>query len=85
VVFETKLFHHRIGTDGVLCYFPKRPEELQSHVDAIIEAVEDEHPPYDPRTLVNLEASKLFWGSEADKKQYNKLLRRAVQRSLEME
>ena len=85
VFFETKLFHQRIGPDGVLCYFPKRAEDLQSHVDAIIEAIEEEHPPYDPRTLVNPEASKLFWGSEADKKQYNRLLRRAVNRSMEME
>ena len=85
VFFETKMFHHRIGTDGVLCYLAKKPDELQSHVDAIIDALEEEHPPYDPRTLVNLEASKLFWGSEADKKQYNRLLRRSVLRSTEME
>jgi len=83
VTFETTLFHHRIAKDGTLCYFPKRSDDLQSHVDAIIEAIEEEHPPYDPRTLVNLEASKLFWGSEADKKLYNRQLRRAVQRSME--
>ena len=84
VTFETPLFHHRVAKDGTVCYFPKRQDDLQSHIEAIIEAVEDEQPPYDPRTLVNLEASKLFWGSEADKKQYNRNLRRAVQRSMEM-
>ena len=83
ITFETPLFHHRVARDGTLCYFPKRPDDLQSHVDAVIEAIEEEHPPYDPRTLVNLEASKLFWGSEADKKLYNRQLRRAVQRSME--
>lgn len=83
--FETKLFHHRISPDGVLCYFPKRAEDLQSHIDGIIEVIEEEHPPYDPRTLVNPEASKLFWGDEADKKQYNRFLRRTVNRSMEME
>ncbi|KAI4151007.1 MAG: hypothetical protein LQ340_003756 [Diploschistes diacapsis] len=85
VVFETKVFHHRIGTDGVLCYLARKPDDPQSHIEAIIEALVEEHPPYDPRTLVNLEASKLFWGSEADKKQYNRLLRRSVQRSTEIE
>ena len=84
VAFETPLFHHRVGQDGTVCYFPKRPDDLQSHVEAIVDAIEEEHPPYDPRTLVNLEASKLFWGSEADKKQYNRALRRSVQRSMEM-
>ena len=84
VVFETPLFHHRIAKDGTLCYFPKRADELQSHIDAIVDAIEDEHPPYDPRTLVNLEASKLFWGSAEDKKLYNRQLRRAVQRSMEI-
>ena len=83
VIFETKMFHHRVSKDGVLCYFPKRQDELKSHVEAIIEALEDTEPPYDPRTLVNPEAAKLYWGSADDKKQYNRQLRRAVQRSTE--
>ncbi len=83
VIFETRMFHHRISKDGVLCYFPKRRDEFKSHMEAIIEAIEDTEPPYDPRTLVNPEASKLYWGSADDKKQYNRQLRRAVQRSME--
>ena len=83
VVFETPMFHHRISKGGVLCYFPRRPEDIKSHIEAIIESLEDPEPPYDPRTLVNPEASKLFWGSVEDKKQYNRLLRRAVQKSIE--
>ena len=83
VTFETQLFHHRVAVDGTLCYFAKRADDLQSHVDAIIDAIEEEYPPYDPRTLVNPEASKLFWGTEADKKLYNRQLRRSVQRSME--
>lgn len=80
---ETKMFHHRISKEGVLCYFPKRPDELKYHIEAIIEAIEDTEPPYDPRTLVNPQASKLYWGSADEKKQYNRELRRAVQRSME--
>ena len=83
VLFETKMFHHRISQEGVLCYFPKRPDELKCHIEAIIEAIEDMEPPYDPRTLVNPEASKLYWGSADEKKQYSRQLRRAVQRSME--
>lgn len=83
VIFETPMFHHRISKAGVLCYFPKRPDDMKSHIESIIDALEDSEPPYDPRTLVNLDASKLYWGSADEKKQYNRQLRRAVQRSME--
>jgi ubiquitin-conjugating enzyme E2 Z len=83
VIVQTPIFHHRISKDGVLCYFPKKPEEMKCHIEAIVEALEDESPPYDPRTTVNPEASKLFWGSADDKKKYFRALRRSVQRSTE--
>lgn len=81
--FETQLFHHRIASDGTPCYTSRRAEDVKSHIDSIIEALEEESPPYDPRTLVNPEAAKLFWGSADEKKMYNRKLRRAVQRSME--
>ncbi|TVY36904.1 Ubiquitin-conjugating enzyme E2 [Lachnellula subtilissima] len=81
--FETPLFHHRIALDGTPCYSTKRAEDAKSHLQAIIEALEEVSPPYDPRTLVNPDAAKLFWGSEDDKKMYNRKLRRAVQRTTE--
>lgn len=83
VKFETPLFHHRIAADGTPCYTTVRPDDMKSHIEAILEALEDEHPPYDPRTLVNPEASKLFWSTAEDKKKYSRLLRRSVQRSME--
>ncbi|KAH7354843.1 ubiquitin-conjugating enzyme/RWD-like protein [Rhexocercosporidium sp. MPI-PUGE-AT-0058] len=81
--FETQLFHHRIASDGTPCYTSRRAEDVKSHIEAIIEALEEESPPYDPRTMVNPEAAKLYWGSDEDKKMYNRKLRRAVQRSME--
>lgn len=81
--FETPLFHHRIAADGTPCYSVTRGEDVKSHIEAIIEALEEENPPYDPRTMVNPEAAKLFWGSTDDKKLYNRKLRRAVQRTTE--
>ena len=83
VLFETKLFHHRISKYGTLCYFPKRVGEIKYHIEAIVEAIEDTETPYDPRTLVHPEASKLYWGTPDEKKQYNRQLRRSVQRSME--
>lgn len=81
--FETALFHHRIATDGTPCYTATRSDDIKSHIDGIIDALEEESPPYDPRTLVNPEAAKLYWGSADDRKKYNRQLRRAVQRSME--
>jgi len=85
VRFETRLFHHRIAPDGTPCYFAPvtRRDDVKSHIEAIIDALEEENPPYDPRTIVNLDASKLYWGSADDRRKYNRLLRRSVQRSIE--
>ena len=79
----TPIYHHRVAKDGTLCYFPKKIEEMKSHVDAIIEALEDDSPPYDPRTTVHPEAAKLYWGGADDKRKYIRQLRRSVEDSLE--
>ncbi|KAK4449477.1 UBC-like protein [Podospora aff. communis PSN243] len=85
IKFETRMFHHRIASDGTPCYFasPSRREDAKSHIEAVIEALEEEQPAYDPRTLVHPEAFKLYWGSPDDRKMYNRRLRRSVQQSIE--
>lgn len=83
VLVETSLFHIRVSPLGILCYLPKRPDEMRFHIEAIIATMEEESPPYDPRTTVNPEATKLFWGSADERKQYNRKLRRSVQNSVE--
>lgn len=84
VKVETPLFHHRVTRDGHLCYFiPDMFDDMKNHVEAIVASIEDEEPAYDPRTLVNPEASKLLWGSPDDKKMYNRKLRRSAQDSAE--
>jgi ubiquitin-conjugating enzyme E2 Z len=83
VKFETPIFHHRVSPNGVLCYDATRKDDMRSHIEAIIEAIEEESPAYDPRTLVNLEAARLFWGTPDEKKMYSRRLRRSVQDSSE--
>lgn len=85
VKFLTNLFHHRIAQDGAPCYWPSpsRREDMKTHLDAIMQMLEEESPPYDPRTLVNPEAFKLYWGSPEDKKKYRTRLRRSIQASTE--
>lgn len=85
IKFETRLFHHRISADGTPCYVVpvNRREDAKTHIEAVIEALEEENPPYDPRTLVYPEAFKLYWGSPEDRRMYNRRLRRSVQQSME--
>jgi ubiquitin-conjugating enzyme E2 Z len=83
VKLETPLFHHRVSPAGVLCYDACRKDDMKSHIEAIVEAIEEESPAYDPRTLVNPEAARLFWGTPEDKKLYNRRLRRSVQDNME--
>lgn len=85
VRFDTKIFHHRVAPDGTVCYFPNpmRKEDVQSHLEAVFASIEEEDPAYDPRTIVNLEAHKLYWGGADGRKMYNRRLRRSAQQSLE--
>ena len=86
VKFETRIFHHLIAPDGTVCYTPRpdRKEDVASHIDAVMTALEEEDPAYDPRKLVNPEAYQLLWnGGKDGKKQYNRRLRRSVQQSME--
>ncbi|GAP86185.1 putative ubiquitin-conjugating enzyme [Rosellinia necatrix] len=85
VKFLTAVYHHRVTPDGVLCYIPSlnRSDHVKQHIEAIFTALEEDNPPYDPRTQVHLEAHKLYWGSAEDRKIYNRKLRRSVQQSME--
>ncbi|RMJ23166.1 ubiquitin conjugating enzyme [Aspergillus sp. HF37] len=83
VFMQSPLFHVRVSRHGVLCYFSQRQEEMRYHVEGIVAALEDENPPYDPRVIVNPEASKLFWGSADERRQYKRALRRSVERCAE--
>lgn len=90
VTVLTPLFHHRIGstpsTKGrTLVYFPDRSKQhdVRFHIEAIMSAIGEDDPAYDPRTLINLEAASLLWGGEDKKKIYRRKLRRSVQDSME--
>jgi ubiquitin-conjugating enzyme E2 Z len=86
VKFETNIFHHHIAEDGTACYTPNpaKKEDVRSHIEAIFAILEDDEPAYDPRKIVRPEATKMYWGGGADnKKKYNRLLRRSVQKSVE--
>ncbi|KAA8894127.1 ubiquitin-conjugating enzyme/RWD-like protein [Sphaerosporella brunnea] len=81
--FLTPFYHYRVTKDGIPCYVAAKPDEGRSHIDAIINLMQEENAPYDPRTQVNAEASKLYWGTLEQRREYNRKLRRSVQASME--
>ncbi|EPS38548.1 hypothetical protein H072_7684 [Dactylellina haptotyla CBS 200.50] len=76
VQFSTPMFHHKINKDGIPAYFPGKPEDVRSHIDGVIAVLREEDPAYDPRTQLNMAASKLYWGTKEEKREYNKQFRR---------
>ena len=83
LTFETPIFHHRVSSSAILCYFPQKEDEIASHLEAIVAAIEDENPSYDPRAVVNPGAFALKWGGDEKRKFYNRKLRRSAQESSE--
>lgn len=83
VSIKTPIFHHRVSPDGVLCYVPKKPENIKSHVEAAVEAIVGNTACPNCWTVVHPEASELLWGNDEQKKQYNRKLRRSAQQSSE--
>lgn len=83
VTLQAPMFHHRVSSNGNLCYFPQKPDEIQSHLEAIVKAIEDKKPNYDPRAMVHPDAFELYWGGDDKRKIYNRKLRRSAQESSE--
>ncbi|GES64987.1 ubiquitin conjugating enzyme [Aspergillus terreus] len=83
VFMDQPIFHVRVSKAGVLCYLPQRVDDMRNHIDAIVAAIDEESPPYDPRTNVNPEASILFWGTPEDRKKYYRNLRRSIEKTWE--
>ncbi|KAK9458311.1 ubiquitin-conjugating enzyme/RWD-like protein [Dipodascopsis uninucleata] len=83
VIFETPIFHVHVTRDGVPYYKAKRNEDIGSHIGAIIDLLELEEMLPDPRSWMNSNAAQLYFGTEAQKREYRQKFRRAVQRSAE--
>lgn len=83
VFVETPIFHVRVSLDKMLIYLPTRADEMIRHVQGIYHSLEEESPPFNPMMTVNAEATKLCWGSEDERREYKRKLRRSVADSAE--
>ncbi|KAJ3127711.1 hypothetical protein HK098_005947 [Nowakowskiella sp. JEL0407] len=81
--FLTKVFHPNVTEDGVPYYrLLEREDDVKQHLNALSKLF-DSPPNNSPFTHINSKAANLCFGSEADKKLYNRTVRRCAQDSLE--
>lgn len=83
VTVKSPIYHHRVSSTGTLCYFPQKEDEIGSHLSAIVAAIDDKKSNFDPRAMVNPDIFDQFWGTDEQRKIYNRKLRRSAQESCE--
>ncbi|KAJ5765977.1 uncharacterized protein N7511_003593 [Penicillium nucicola] len=81
VFVESPLYHIRVSKTGVMIYLPARADEIRHHIDGIINALEEDSPPYNPLMTVNPEASSQCWGTEVERRLYRRKLRASLEAS----
>lgn len=82
IQFLTKLFHPNINSLGYPYLPSNRGSEMRQQIDHVVAFLERE-PDSNPSARINPEASRLYWGSDQERKQYNRQFRRCIQDSLE--
>ncbi|KAJ5085119.1 hypothetical protein N7532_009890 [Penicillium argentinense] len=82
VFLDSSIFHLRVTSLKMLVYLPARSNDLIRHIAGIIGTLDEESPAYNPLLTVNQEASKLFWGTKQEKREYNTKLRHSIEMSM---
>jgi ubiquitin-conjugating enzyme E2 Z len=81
--FVTPFFHANVSPDGIPYYRVHRSDQCQSYIDALIDLFEKDMNP-DPSCVLDRRCARMYWRDEmGGKKEYSRLLRRAVTRSVE--
>ncbi|BFZ62167.1 hypothetical protein YB2330_003249 [Saitoella coloradoensis] len=82
IQFKTPFFHPNVTEDGVPWLDIRRADHVEDYIRVITNLLERDDPCSDPSTLLNPEASKMYWNN---RKEYNRKVRRVVSRSMEYE
>lgn len=83
VRIETPFFHGNVTSDGIPYYRVTRAESAQAHLDAILDIFEKDMNP-DPSCILNKKCAEMYWRQgEKGRKEYNKVVRKVVTRSIE--
>ncbi|KAF9974336.1 hypothetical protein BGZ73_002255 [Actinomortierella ambigua] len=81
--FVTPMYHVHVNSDGVPIYSVTRSDDVRSHIEAIRDMIVREDPKPIPSTHINVEASKLYFGTKEQKREYSRNARRCASRSLD--
>ena len=85
VKFITPFFHANVTPDGIPYYRVCRPESCKEHIEALVGLFEKDMNP-DPSCIVDRKCAELYWrGGAEGKKEYGRIVRRLVIRSVEYE
>ncbi|TPX37201.1 hypothetical protein SmJEL517_g01121 [Synchytrium microbalum] len=84
VRFLTEVFHPNISRDGFPYYRTLKPEDVRSHLSAIA-ALFTQDPDPQPATHLNATARDLYFGTEAQKKDFRRRVRRCAQKSADFD
>lgn len=81
----TPFFHANVTPDGIPYYCVRRPESVQAHIEALVDIFEKDMNP-DPSCVLNRKCAQMYWRSgQEGKKEYTKMIRKVVSRSVEYE
>jgi ubiquitin-conjugating enzyme E2 Z len=79
----TPFFHANVSSDGTPYYRCSRPESVAAHIDALKDLFDKDMNP-DPSCVLNRKCAGMYWrGGESGRKEYSKMIKRIVSRSVE--
>jgi ubiquitin-conjugating enzyme E2 Z len=83
--FISPIYHANVTPDGIPYYRVARPESCQAHIEALIDLFEQEMNP-DPSCVLDRKCAEMYWrrGQEG-RKEYSKIIRRVVSKSVDYE
>src|SRR5271167_2253100 len=80
----TPYFHANVTQDGIPYYRCPRPESAQSHIEALTSGIFEKDMNPDPSCVLDRKCAEMYWRKgEEGRKEYSKMLRRVVMRSVE--
>jgi ubiquitin-conjugating enzyme E2 Z len=82
VQFSTPLYHPQVTQDGFPCYRVARQDDIKQHLSTIYHLLEANPDPH-PATHVNMEAARMYFGDDKQRKEYFRNVRKCAARSMD--